>query len=275
MEPNRSIVDEDKHDGGNAEHEQDSRPDAPVEDDVPGDHSGFRGQCFNHYKSDQEDTEDDKQGDDAGITPSICRATPLKGQKHTDDARDNDQVAGKIQSLDDFQPRMTRCGRLHRLQDEDDDGQCDAADGEVDVETPSPADVGGEGAADKWADDGGHAHQGTDETNVHASFLQRSDGDQEDDGAVGDSGGTNTGNGATDDEGGGVRSSGTESGTDFEDDNVDKIDEFGRAIGVDSTHGHLHGTGRQHKCAAVPADIVQAVEVVGDGWNGGGDDGSI
>lgn len=56
---------------------------------------------------------------------------------------------------------------------EQDDEHGQAADGEVDVETPSPGDVFCKGTAEEGACDGGDSPHAAYETEYHGAFLER------------------------------------------------------------------------------------------------------
>lgn len=86
---------------------------------------------------------------------------------------------------------------------------------------------------------------------------------------------TDAGNRASYDESHGARACAANRGTDFEcRQGADKCP-LDREQGVEGAEEELEAAGCEEKRAAIPADILDAVELGCDGWNGGGYDGLI
>lgn len=67
----------------------------------------------------------------------------------------------------------------------------------------------------------------------------------------------------------------TYSRTDFEEDDGGDKDPFGGVVGIKLAEGELEGARGEHVGGAVPADVVEGVEIVGDAGDGGRDDGAV
>lgn len=70
----------------------------------------------------------------------------------------------------------------------------------------------------------------------------------------------------------GARGGAAESGADLEDEDGDEEHPFGGIELVDATKKRIENGSSQHVGAAIPADILDRVELVGDAGDGGSDD---
>lgn len=97
----------------------------------------------------------------------------------------------------------------------------------------------------------------------------------DDDCAREDARGSGTGYCTANDEGNGIGSSATYNRTKLENANAGKEDPFGVVECVDSAHDELERAGGEHVGAGVPSNVVEGIELVGDGRNSGCDDCAI
>lgn len=115
-----------------------------------------------------------KQANNLGVAPSILRATPLQGQDETHNGGDEDGRAEEIDFENTLQDSHAQSGVRVAVdvQQEDDNEHGEAADGEVDVETPSPGDLLGEDTAEERTGDGGDSPHATDEAKGNGTPLE-------------------------------------------------------------------------------------------------------
>lgn len=91
-------------------------------------------------EDDEHEAKANEQANDLGVAPGIFRATPLQGQDETHNGGDEDGGAQEIDLEDALQDSHAQSvvRVAVDVQQEDDDEHGKAADGEVDVEAPSP-----------------------------------------------------------------------------------------------------------------------------------------
>ena len=143
----------------------------------------------------------------------------LEGENKANDGSHSQHDAHGIHLQELLLPAGLDDGRRGRKveEDEDEDGG-DTADGQVDIETPAPADALRESAAEQRSDDGRDIIGDTEEAHQRGPLL-RLDAEGEDGGAARrDTGAAQAGDGAADDQGDGVGRDPAEQAADLEDD---------------------------------------------------------
>ena len=90
-----------------------------------------------------------------------------------------------------------------------------------------------------------------------------------------DARGSGTGYCTADDEGDGIGGSATYDGTKLENANGGEEDPFRVVECVHPAHDELEGARSEHVGAGVPSNVVEGIEVIGDGRNSGCDDCAI
>jgi hypothetical protein len=112
---------------------------------------------LNANEDQNHEPEADEQADDARVVPGVVSAAPLQSEQQTNDGGNEDGGAEQIELQNALHPRLA-VGIVTGLdvEEEEDDGHGNAAEGQVDVEAPSPGCVVGEGASEEGAGDGLH-----------------------------------------------------------------------------------------------------------------------
>lgn len=139
LEPNGDVVDEQEEGGADGEGEEAAGHDGAVAEDARRHGGVLLLPDLDAEKDDDQHAEDDEQADDARVAPGVGGAAPLEGEEERDDGGDEDQRAQGVEASDALGPGFLRRLLLDGVwEKERDDEDCDRADGEVDVETPSP-----------------------------------------------------------------------------------------------------------------------------------------
>ena len=105
-----------------------------------------------HDESDEKNTGEHKQCNDLARIPGIQCASKVDCHDAAEQSRHGEkstQIVVDLELLHDAHAGA----RLERRHDEDVDGGEGCEDNEIDVETPTPGSVCGEGTADEWTDD--------------------------------------------------------------------------------------------------------------------------
>jgi len=115
------------------------------------------------------------------VTYGVHRAAPLQRQQQTHGPGDDKAGAEEVELR-----RFLLGGQFGRisvgyLEQQGDKDHGDAAQGQVDVKAPAPADLGGEGAAQQRADDGRNAEDGAKHALVQGPLVQGDSIDNDDD----------------------------------------------------------------------------------------------
>ncbi|CAI4217741.1 unnamed protein product [Parascedosporium putredinis] len=218
-------------------------------------------------EGDGDDEETDEGADDDGGAPGLGLATLFESEHEADDGAHDEGSADDVHVEELFAPSRGRGqGGARGAEEEEDDGGGDAADGQVDVEAPTPGDAVGEDAAQQGPADGGDAVGQADEAGGR---------DEGDDGvgARTDAGGAKARDGAAEDEDDGVGGEGADEAADFEDEDGGEEGVLEAEEAVAFAPGGLVAAVGHEEGGAVPGDFVDAAELVGDFGDGGGDDG--
>lgn len=158
------------------------------------------------------------------------------------------------------------------MEDENEHGNGKTANGEIDVEAPSPSNFCCEGSAHQRPEDGRNPEDCTHKALQYWSLVEGHEVHDDDDGSREDAGGASTSNCAANDKGNGVRGSATYCGADLKQSDGIEEDPLGVVKGVDSAHDELKGAASEHVGAGVPSDVFEGVEFICDCRNGGYDD---
>ena len=89
--------------------------------------------------TDQQD-EAEETAPDSAVGPGVSRAAPLQREEETDDGSDKKKGAEEVDLVDFFAKGEVGMRADGVVEEEEDGGDGDCADGEVDVETPAPGD---------------------------------------------------------------------------------------------------------------------------------------
>src|SRR4051812_26149039 len=89
---------------------------------------------------------------------------------------------------------------MRKVEEQEDDGGGNTADGEVDIVSPAPGDMVGESAAEEGPNDGGNAKACAKDTGVFAGFANRDHVGDDDESEAEDATSSETGDSATDDQ---------------------------------------------------------------------------
>lgn len=177
-----------------------------------------------------EDESNQEANHDGGV-PGVRDAAVLDGQDEGDGGSHHQNHAEGIHLSDLFKQRCLDGHRVSRsLEEDEDDGRRDTANGQVDVETPSPADVIGKGASQQRSDDAGKAVRRADYPGIRRALLRRR-GEGNDGVRTGSkTSGAESCDGSTGDEGLGVGSGAADDGTELEDEDGDEKGDLEREI---------------------------------------------
>jgi hypothetical protein len=120
--------------------------------------------------------------------------------------------------------------------------------------TPPPGDVIGEGAAHKWAGDGGNSVHGSNDTSINWSLAQRNRIRNNDQSSREDTCAAQSCNSPAHNESRGRRSNSTDERANLEDTDCNQVDPFDRVEGVEFAEEQLERAGAEEVGGAVPAD---------------------
>ena len=157
LEPDGEVVDDHEEGRAHAEGEDPRGPDAPPPHHARVDRGGFRPPELDADEDDEADAEDDEEGDDPAAGPGVGGPAPLQRDEEADDPREEEGGAEDVDLREALAPGERAVRRVlapvgDGFEEEEDDGERDAADGEVDVEAPAPCHLGGKSAACKLYD---------------------------------------------------------------------------------------------------------------------------
>lgn len=110
---------------------------------------------------------------------AVGETAPLESQAQADDARKKGKLAFNVKLLKLVLEGSVCVGPWRNVEQEEDEDQNDGAQRKVDVEAPSPSDVGGEGTADQRAKHRRNAVDGSEEALVYRPFFQGNSVDNE------------------------------------------------------------------------------------------------
>ena len=154
LEPDGQVVDYHEEGGAHAESEDARGPDAAFPHHARVDGCGVRSPELDDYEEQEADARDDEEGDDSAAGPGVGGAAPLQSDEQADDACEEEGGAEDVELREALAPGEGAGSRVlvavgDGCEEKEDDGEGDAADGEVDVEAPAPCHFCGEGAAYK------------------------------------------------------------------------------------------------------------------------------
>ena len=276
LEVNREVVEEEEIAAGEEELEDPTRPDRAAFEQPRHQHAVLALERLPDPHGDRQEDGSDQQPDNCAAVPGVGLSAVLEGENKADDGAHGQHDAHGIHlqelllpaGLDDDGGRRGR-----EVEEEEDEDGGNAADGQVDVEAPAPADALGEGAAEQRPDDGRDVVGDAEEAHQRGPLLGR-DAEREDGGAARrDAGAAQAGDGAADDQGRGVGRHPAEQAADLEDGHRRDEGRLQGEILVRLAPGRLEPAQAHEVRRAVPGDLVDAVELVRDLGDGGADDG--
>lgn len=218
-----------------------------------------------------DDAKDD-EADDGGGLPGVLGAAKLEAKEEHEGAANDEEVAMPVNG---GQALLDGGARVMQLEDEDENGEGNAAKRQVDVEAPAPRDLGGEDAAENGPNGRGKGPDHAKDAKVHAAVAHGEEVGYANVGQGNGAAAADALDGAGADEHAHAGADGTQQGADPED--GDGEDENGLAakdVGQLAPGGDEGGAGEQ--VGAADPDVAGAgVEVRRDGGHGGGDDGHV
>lgn len=110
----------------------------------------------------------------------MFKATPLKGQKETDNTRNENGGTNSIELGELLAERLLCCVTIGNPEEKRREGESDTADWQVDVEAPAPGDIRCESTADQRTNDRSQTEDGAEEALEHGSLLKRHGVDDDD-----------------------------------------------------------------------------------------------
>ena len=218
-----------------------------------------------HDKGGGDQHETNQKTDYEGATPRRRLAAVLQRQHEGDDGAHDERDADGVHLQQLFAlgggdgPRGRR-----RVEEEQDDGGRQPADGQVDPEAPAPRDAVGEDAADQRADDASDAERHADEARVGGAALRLGDEGDDGVGAGADASGAEPVDGAADDEDGRARRRRADETAELEHANGCQERRLEREVAVRLAPRRLEAAVSHEEGGAVPRHLVQPVKLVRD-----------
>lgn len=116
----------------------------------------------------------DKQSDDFGVVPRVLGSSPLQGQQQTHNSRDEDGCSGQIELTNSLHECHVLSFRRVAIDvhEESDNAHGQGPDGEIDVKTPSPANIFRECSAEKRSCDRSDPPHAADQTGHHGALAK-------------------------------------------------------------------------------------------------------
>lgn len=156
-----------------------------------------------------------------------------------------------------------------------DDYNGDETDGKINVEAPSPAHLVRQKPSQKRPRDGRDSPHPTHKARIDRPLTQRDGVGQNRQRAGKDASRADARDRTPDDERDAIRRNAADQTAHLEHRDGREEGPLDAPEGVDLAEQELQGGAGEHVCRGVPADVVEAVELVGDARNGGGDDGVV
>lgn len=255
-----------------ADSEENRRGDGALGGDADGHGSVILEVDLESDKTDDGEAEENEQGNDAAVTPFVDDTTPLEGEQEADDGGHEDGSAERVEVLESNPERLLLALRLLlKLEEGEKTNGRHGTNWKVDVETPSPCELLGEGSSHQRSSDRGNAVHRTNETKEGGAPLDAHGMGENDEGTGKDTSTSHTGNSASDNERHGCWRKSTNQGSDLEDAEGSEKDPFNVEHGVELSEQELERTGCQEVGGTVPADVVEVVELICDARDGYGD----
>lgn len=146
LEPDGDVVDHDEESGTQHGTEPGGSPHVAVLEHARRNGGILLLPDLHSEETDNKETSDDQERDDAATLPLVLDATPLQGKEKADDGGEEQGSTLEIKLLDLFLPGSVDLGGLALDGEEgDDEGGRYGTEGQVDVEAPSPSQVIGKG----------------------------------------------------------------------------------------------------------------------------------
>ena len=223
LEVDGQVVDEDEVAASEEESVQGIHPDGLTLHQPRHDHGALSVEELPRGEGDSDQEKADEQADDLAGVPRVSLSTVLQGQDVADDTAHDQCGADRVhlkQLL--LQGSIDGLGAAGSTEEEQDDGRRDTSDGEVNVEAPAPGHAVGESTADEGAHDGRNTVRSSDDAGEHRPLLGFGREGDEGVGARSDSGGADTGDGASHDQSGRVGRYTADQATELENEDGDQ-----------------------------------------------------
>lgn len=248
-------------------------PVTPLLDQLGADHGPLTLPPLKKTPGGNDQDKPDNEADDSAGVPGVRNTTVLNSKEEADSSRHDESNAWKIH-LENLlsESGLLRDGVRRGLEEEEDEEGSDTANGEVDVEAPPPRNMVGEGTAKKGSNNATEAISGTEDTCESRSLLRRRSEGNDGVTAGTKTRSTNTSNSPTGNESVGGRRGTADHGADLEDEDSHEEGHLEGKIFVDLAPGRLEGSDGHEEGGAVPANLVETLELVRDFRNGSCDD---
>jgi hypothetical protein len=292
-----NIVEGDESQGGGCGDEDEEQNSGPHKQHLNGEDSSFLGlprhvKRLTEGKKHRQHTKGDEGSDDLSTAPSIFVSAEGKGENDGDDRADEEDGSDPIDLLYSFPVGLSLlCVKVG--DEEGEDGDDNAADGEIDVEGPSPACAAvGKCAANDGSEDRSETPHGT---SLHVRIEQRKgfyereiretyhsdicwalsfarvDRNKEKRAGV-NCCGANASNRTSDDEGVDIWRSSTNGASDFENQDAQNVEPFGIEDLEKLSKGEHECSAGKEKGGCEPGYFIDGLEFFYDGGLDIGDD---
>lgn len=276
LEPEREVEDEDEESSTKSGTEKGTSPDGTVFEDARGHGSLLALPDLDTNEASEEDASENKEGNDAAAVPGVHRTTPLESKKKADDTRNEEDGALQIKGEDlVLDGGLLEASLAGEVEEENKEQGGNGTKGEVDVEAPSPGQAISEGAAHERTGNTGNTVHGTNNTHVGRALVERHRALDDKKSTGEDTSGTETSDGTAENETGRVGSGAADEGAELEEAKGDEEDALDAVEGVEFTVDEGECAGGEQVGGAVPADIVDGLEFIGNTGDGGSNDGVV
>ncbi len=153
------------------------------------------------------------------------------------------------------------------VEEEEHNGDHHTTDWEVDIETPSPAEMVSKRASEKRSNNRCNTKYSSKKASIGWSLVKRKHMHDKDNGSTENPTASQTCNGATNNQSRRVGSHSTDQRPKLKYGDAGEVDPFGVKEGIDSTTDELKAAHSQEVCRGIPADVCKGVEVIGDDRN--------
>lgn len=276
LEVDWQVVEEKEESTAEEEYIETGAPDDAPSKQPPLDEGPVPLKPFVDTKYNDDQPKPDYEADHSLVAPRPGDTSVLKSQDKASHGCHDEETAQEVhlQHLL-FEGRLDGLESVGRVEGEEDDGRSNATDGQVDVKTPAPAEVIGEDTPQQRTDDTGGSIGRPEQPGKGRPLLGRSTDGDDCVCARGDARPAGARYGPSNDEGGAGGGNPADKTADLEDEDGQKKAEFEWEILVCLAPSTLKCSQGQEEAGAVPADLIERMELLRDARNGGGDDGHV
>lgn len=276
LEVDGDVVDGCEESAGKDEAVNHGNDESAVLDQVRGYHGALALEVLENNPGGNDENEADEETNDDGRLPGVGGATVLECQdvRNGGTHHENDTKRIGLENLL-LERSLLGNGIAWGLEEEEDDTSGDGTDGEVNVEAPAPGDVVRESTAQQGTDDTCQTVRSTQDASERGPLLGGCGKGNDGVGAGAEASSSEACDGATSDEGFGIGGSAADCGADFKDEDSNQERCLEREVFVDFAPGRLEGADSHEEGSAIPADLVETLELFGDFRNGSCDNGLI